>query len=126
MFLRSLAVALLFLLAVHLNAPPPQGLDGTWTGEIAGEGKTIPFDCTFHVTGNSFTGTHGDPDGWPIREGNINGSKISYKTGNPCCGGAPDAVHVTGVLNGDTLELTIDVTDAPRGERFSVTLHRKK
>jgi len=125
MLLRSLGFVLFFFLALHLNATPPQGLDGTWAGELSGEGKTQPFNCVFHVTGNTFTGTHGDPDGWPIKEGKINGNKISYKTGNLCCGGAPDAVHVTGVLNGDTLQLDIDVTDAPSGERFSVTLHRK-
>ena len=123
MLLRSLAIVLFFFLAVYLNAAPQQGLDGTWAGEISGEGKTVSFDCTFQVTGKTFTGTHGDPDGWPMKDGTINGDNISYKTGNPCCG-HPDAVHVTGALNGDTLKLDINVTDA--GERFSVTLHRKK
>jgi hypothetical protein len=103
-------------------------LDGTWVGESSDEGRVGHIECVFHVTGNTFTGTIRSLDDdsdkpWTMKEGKINGNRIFYKTGNDE-GGHPDAVHVTGVLNGDTLEMTIENTDG--GERISATMHRKK
>ncbi len=126
MILRLLAVLMFFCLAGPLSAAPQQGLGGTWVGETSFEGKEGRLECVFHVTGDTFTGTSrslvdDSSKPWTMKEGKINGNKISYKAGNDEDG---YPVNVTGVLNGDTLELTIDVTDA--GERISATLHRKK
>ncbi|MBN2059885.1 MAG: SEL1-like repeat protein [Deltaproteobacteria bacterium] len=96
------------------------GFDGTWTGTSSGmDGKPMTVTYKFQEDGDVLTGTmSGGPDkGIPIKDGIINGTKISF---------AVDVVfnkmiytnYYTGLLLGNDLQLSFIVEGAPEPTTF--------
>jgi len=92
---------------------------GKWTAEVPGRGgnaQTTTF--TFAVSGTTLTGSVATQRGdQPISDGKIDGDKISFKQ-NLSFNGNDVTISYTGVVKGDTIEVT---RDAGRGGPMTFT-----
>jgi len=93
-------------------------IDGTWTGEYAGGmgGQPMQMEYTFKADGNKLTGTTiGGPDGEkiPIKDGKIEGNRISFKV-DVDFSGMQMSFKYKGELKGDELKLSFEM-DMPGG-----------
>ncbi len=71
-----------FLLALLLATVPAfaADVDGNWTGSIDTPNGSVMVSYTFKAAGNTLTGSTTGPDGsvTPIKDGKIDGTKISF------------------------------------------------
>ncbi len=106
-----MAAALVALLAAPAFAAD---VTGKWSGEVGDGGFTITVN--FHQDGTKLTGTIDGPGGQPmeIKDGKIEGNKLSYSVTFDGGGGQMKMVQ-EGVVNGDEITLTIKMEGMPDG-----------
>jgi hypothetical protein len=86
-------------------------IDGKWSGQYnSGMGEPMTLTYTFKADGNKLTGTSlGGPDQQiPIKDGKIDGNKISFAVDVDMNGMAMKFKY-KGVLSGEELKLTFDM-----------------
>lgn len=111
----------LILVASFAFAAP---IDGKWVGEIPGmDGNPMKLSYTFKADGTTLTGSTTGPDGkeMPIKNGKIDGNKISFSIVFDF-GGQEMSFDYKGELSGDTLKLTMEMMGNP----MEFTLKRAK
>jgi len=83
-------------------------VDGKWAGTIPG--MDIPVSYTFKAEGTTLTGTSSGPDNTtvPIKDGKIDGNKISF-TVTFDMGGQEMKLEYKGVVSPDQIKLTFDM-----------------
>jgi hypothetical protein len=103
-----LAFALLFVAAVAFGAD----VDGKWDGTIPG--MDIPVSYTFKADGATLTGTSSGPENTtiPIKDGKIDGNKISFSV-TIDMGGQEMKMEYKGVVSPDKIVLTLDMMGQP-------------
>ncbi|HUP04625.1 MAG TPA: hypothetical protein VMU19_11590 [Bryobacteraceae bacterium] len=106
-----MAAVLLALLAAPAFAAD---VTGKWTGEVGDGGFTITVN--FHQDGTKLTGTIDGPGGEPmqIKDGKIDGNKISFSVTFDMGGGDMKMVH-EGTVNGDEMTLNMKMEGGPDG-----------
>jgi hypothetical protein len=110
MKLRLLALALLLAAAPAFAAD----IDGKWTGSIDTPGGAMAISYTFKADGAKLSGSTAAPDGSaiPIKNGKINGNKISF-TLDLDFGQGPLTFNYTGVVSPTQLKLHSSFMDMP-------------
>ncbi len=103
-----LAIALLLVAGVAFAAD----VDGKWDGTIPG--MEIPVSYTFKADGATLTGTSSGPENTtiPIKDGKIDGNKISF-TVTINFGGQDMKMEYKGVVSPDKVVLTLDMMGQP-------------
>ncbi len=83
-------------------------VDGKWAGTIPG--MDIPVSYTFKAEGTTLTGTSSGPDNTtiPIKDGKIDGNKISFNVSFDM-GGQEIKLEYKGVVAADQIKLTFDM-----------------
>ena len=97
------------------------GFDGTWTGIFSGMGgKPMTITYKFKGDGDALTGTvSGEPGQWiPIRDGKINGTKISFAVDVEYNKEMKITNDYTGLLLGNELQLSFIMEGAPEPTTF--------
>jgi hypothetical protein len=119
--LLSLVVALGLLLA----AAPARAadVDGKWSGSLDTPMGAIQIAFTFKADGAMLSGSMTGMDGTeiPIKNGKVDGDKISFVVSLDF-GGMPFDLNYTGVVSGDSLQMTSDFMGMP----FMFTLAKAK
>jgi hypothetical protein len=108
-------LALVIALCVVAFAPlRAADVDGKWSGSIDTPMGAIPIEFNFKADGATLTGSMGGPDGGqiPIKNGKIDGNKISFNVSVDFGGMTLDFVY-TGSLSGDTLQMSSDFMGMP-------------
>jgi len=108
-------LALVVMLCVVAFAPlRAADVDGKWSGSIDTPMGAIPIEFNFKADGATLTGSMGGPDGGqiPIKNGKIDGNKISFNVSVDFGGMTLDFVY-TGSLSGDTLQMSSDFMGMP-------------
>ena len=108
-------LALVVTLCVVAFAPlRAADVDGKWSGSIDTPMGAIPIEFNFKADGATLTGSMGGPDGGqiPIKNGKIDGTKISFNVSVDFGGMSLDFVY-TGSLSGDTLQMSSDFMGMP-------------
>ena len=108
----SLAAAVaLMLVAVPARAAD---VDGKWSGMLDTPMGAVQVGFNFKADGGTLNGTTTGPDGaeLPIKNGKIDGDKISFVVSIDFGGMAFD-LNYTGVVSPDTVKLTIDIMGMP-------------
>ena len=84
-------------------------LKGTWVADVVHEGRAYTIVLRFdEVKGDKITGTMQNQDNdekHPIHRGKIDGSRITFRTGNN------DAIACTGTVKGNKIDMVIEITD---------------
>jgi hypothetical protein len=113
---RRTLLSVLVMLALMLVATPARAadVDGKWTGSVDTPMGAIQVGFNFKADGATLMGTTTGPDGaeLPIKNGKIDGDKISFVVTIDFGGMAFD-LNYTGVVSPDTLKLTIDIMGMP-------------
>ncbi len=120
--MKSIAFAVLAAALVIMAAPARAAdIDGKWTGSIDTPMGAIQITCTFKADGATLVGSMSGIDGSevPIKYGKIDGDKISYVISLDF-GGMPLEFNYTGVVHGDSLQMSSDFMGMP----FMFTLKR--
>jgi hypothetical protein len=100
MNIRTIAFALL----LFVGAPAfGADIDGKWTGSLDTPGGPAPINYTFKADGATLTGSTSTPDGQsvPIKDGKINGKKLSF-TLVLDFGAGPTTFDITGEVSSPT------------------------
>ena len=108
-------LALVVTLCVVAFAPlRAADVDGKWSGSIDTPMGAIPIEFNFKADGATLTGSMGGPDGGqiPIKNGKIDGNKISFNVSVDFGGMTLDFVY-TGSLSGDNLQMSSDFMGMP-------------
>jgi hypothetical protein len=110
MRLKTLAVALLLAAAPAFAGD----IDGKWTGSIDTPGGAMTIVYTFKAEGATLTGASLGPDGnpLPIRNGKVEGNKISFAQ-DIDFGQGPVTFNYTGVVSPTDLKLHSSFMDMP-------------
>ena len=103
-----LAIALLLAASFAFGAD----VDGKWAGTIPG--MDIPVSYTFKADGATLTGTSSGPENTtiPIKDGKIDGNKISFSV-TIDMGGQEMKMEYKGVVSPDKIVLTLDMMGQP-------------
>ena len=113
---RVLAV---MTLALALLAAPAfaHDADGKWEGMIDTPMGAIPVGFTFKTDGAGLTGTSLGPDGAgiPIKNGKVDGNKISFVE-KATYQGMPLVFNYTGELKGDQIHFKREIMGFPAEE----------
>jgi hypothetical protein len=87
-------------------------IDGTWSGKYSGGmgGEDMTLKYIFKADGAKLTGSSFSPDGKesPIKEGKIDGNKITFKV-DVDFQGMPLKFNYKGVLSGDEIKLSFEM-----------------
>ena len=115
----------LVMLAVMFAAAPARAadVDGKWTGNFESPMGSIAIGFDLKADGATLTGTTTGPDGsaLPIKNGKIDGDKISFVVSIDFGGMAFD-LNYTGVVKPEEIALTMDVMGMP----FQFTVKKSK
>jgi hypothetical protein len=89
-------------------------IDGKWVGSIDSPNGAMAVTYTFKSEGNTLTGTTAAPDGsaLPIKDGKIDGNKISF-TLTLDFGQGPTTFVYTGEVSASDLKLHTSFMDMP-------------
>ena len=108
----SLVVALgLLLVATPARAAD---VDGKWSGSLDTPMGAVQVGFNFKADGATLTGSTTGPDGseLPIKNGKIDGNKISFMVSIDFGGMALD-LNYTGVVKPDSVDLILDIMGMP-------------
>lgn len=110
---RRVALALV-LCAVMLAPLRAADVDGKWTGSIDTPMGAIPIAFNFKADGATLTGSMSGADGgeFPIRNGKVDGNRISFNVSVDFGGMSLDFTY-TGTVSGDRLEMASDFMGMP-------------
>ena len=112
-----------FLPALLLAAAPAfaADVDGNWTGSIDTPNGPVTVSYTFKANGPALTGSTKGPDGAavPIKDGKVDGSKISF-TLDLDMGGNTTTFKYTGTVAPGQIALSTDFM----GQSMSFTLKK--
>jgi hypothetical protein len=101
-----ITVLLLFVLSIASNA---QTLDGSWKGKFSGPNGDMELVFTFKVNADTLNGdVTSEMGSLPIENGKVNGNKLSFDVNVN-----GQVINHTGVLEGDTVKLSIPWGDQP-------------
>jgi hypothetical protein len=110
--MKKALLSLLVTLAFVLVAAPARAadVDGKWTGSLDTPMGAVNVGFDFKADGATLNGTTTGPDGGaiPIKNGKIDGDKISFVVSLDFGGMAFD-LNYTGVVAKDSVALTIDI-----------------
>lgn len=113
---RRTLLSVLIVLALVLAAAPARAadIDGKWSGSLDTPMGAVQVGFNFKADGTTLNGTTTGPDGneLPIKNGKIDGDKISFVVSIDFGGMAFD-LNYTGVVSPDTVKLTIDIMGMP-------------
>jgi opacity protein-like surface antigen len=113
---RRTLLSVLVVFALVLAAAPARAadIDGKWSGSLDTPMGAVMVGFNFKADGGTLTGTTTGPDGTeiPIKNGKIDGDKISFVVSIDFGGMAFD-LNYTGVVSPDTAKLTIDIMGMP-------------
>ena len=89
-------------------------VDGKWTGTMSTPGGDFPIGFVFKADGDKLTGTMIGMDGMelPIKDGKIDGDKISYSV-TIDIGGMMLELAYKGVVTASEIKLDLSVFDMP-------------
>jgi hypothetical protein len=106
-----LAVALCVVSLAPLHAAD---VDGKWTGSLDTPMGAIPIEFNFKADGATLNGSMAGPDAGqiPIKNGKVDGNKISFNVSIDFGGMSLDFVY-TGTVSGDTLQMSSDFMGMP-------------
>ena len=114
--MRKVLCSLLMVAALIFAATPAHAadIDGKWAGSIDTPMGAINIGFTFKADGPTLSGTTTSPDGGEvaIKNGKIDADKISFVVSLDFGGMAID-LNYTGVLKGDTVQMTADFMGMP-------------
>jgi hypothetical protein len=107
-------VLVLFVLVLAAAPARAADVDGKWSGSLDTPMGAVQVGFNFKADGATLTGTTTGPDGTeiPIKNGKIDGDKISFVVSIDFGGMAFD-LNYTGVVSPDTIKLTIDIMGMP-------------
>ena len=113
---RRMLLSVLVMFVFVLAAAPARAadIDGKWTGSLDTPMGAIQVGFNFKADGATLTGTTTGPDNaeLPIKNGKIDGDKISFVVTIDFGGMAFD-LNYTGQVSPDTVKLTIDIMGMP-------------
>lgn len=105
-----------FLLALWLFTVPAfaADVDGNWTGSIDTPNGPVMVSYTFKASGTTLTGSTTGPDGsaTPIKDGTIDGSKISFSI-DLNFNGNSTTLKYTGTVSPGSIALTTSFMGQP-------------
>ena len=109
-----LPVLVTFVLVVAAVPARAADVDGKWSGSLDTPMGAVQVGFNFKAEGPALTGTTTGPDGSevPIKNGKIDGDKISFVV-TIDFGGMTFDLNYTGVVGADTTKLTIDIMGMP-------------
>jgi hypothetical protein len=114
--LRHSWLLLVVMLAFVLVAAPARAadVDGKWTGSLDSPMGPVPMGFNFKANGATLNGTSTSPDGSDvaIKDGKIDGNKISFVVSIDFGGMAFD-LNYTGIVSADNIQLTLDFMGMP-------------
>jgi len=89
-------------------------VDGKWTGSLDTPMGALPMEFNFKADGSMLSGSMLGPDGGqiPIKNGKIDGNKISFNVSIDFGGMSLDFVY-TGTVSPDTLQMSSDFMGMP-------------
>lgn len=110
MHIRTLACALLLASSAAFAAP----VDGKWTGSIDTPNGPAQINYVFKADGMKLTGTSTGPDGntLPLKNGKIEGDKISFSL-DIDFGQGPTTFNYTGVVEATQIKLHSEFMGMP-------------
>jgi opacity protein-like surface antigen len=121
--MRNVLFSVFVAAALMFAAAPAHAadVDGKWSGSLDTPMGAVNVNYNFKADGATLTGTQTGPDGGeiPIKNGKIDGDKISFVVSLDFGGMAFD-LNYTGVVKPDQVALTIDVMGMP----MSVTVKK--
>ena len=113
---RRMLLPILVTFVLVLAAAPARAadIDGKWSGSLDTPMGAVQIGFTFKADGTTLTGTNTGPDGGeiPIKNGKIDGNKISFVV-TIDFGGMMFDLNYTGVVSPDVVKLTIDFMGMP-------------
>ncbi len=122
--MKKIALALcVMLLALGASTAFAADITGKWTGNFGD--MTISFE--FKQDGGTLTGTAQGPQGDPIplKEGKVEGDKISFLVVIDAGGGEMKIKH-QGTIKGDEIALSVKTEGGGEGPEGTMTLTRAK
>jgi len=123
--MKRVAVSLLVAFLMLVGAAPARAadVDGKWAGSLDTPMGAVNVGFNFKADGATLTGTTTGPDGGeiPIKNGKIDGDKISFVVSLDF-GGMMFDLNYTGVVKPDQVALTIDIM----GMQMSFTVAKAK
>jgi hypothetical protein len=89
-------------------------VDGHWTGSLDSPNGPVQLVYDFKATGSTLTGTNTSPDGmtFPVKNGKIDGDKITF-TIDVDLGGQPVTFNYTGVVSATEIKLHTEFGGQP-------------
>jgi len=89
-------------------------VDGKWTGSLDTPNGPVQVNYSFMANGTTLTGSTTGPDGmtWPIKDGKIMGSRISFSL-TLDFGQGPTTFNYTGELSAAELKLHSEFMGQP-------------
>jgi hypothetical protein len=111
------------LLGMLLFATPAfaAGVDGDWSGSLDTPNGPVQIGYSFKSDGTTLTGTTTGPDGSkiPIKDGKIDGDKITFAVDFDL-GGTPTTFKYAGMVSADSIALSSDF----QGQSFNFTVKK--
>ncbi len=85
------------------------GVDGDWSGSLDTPNGPVQISYSFKADGGTLTGSTTGPDGskLPIKDGKVDGNKISFSV-DIDLGGTPTTFKYIGVVSADGIALSTD------------------
>lgn len=98
-------------------------VDGNWAGSVDTPNGAVQIGFTFRADGNTLAGSMTAPDGtpWTIKDGKIDGNKISFAV-DLNFGGNAFTLDYTGVVAPEEIQLGADFMGMP----FQFTVKKTK
>src|SRR5579863_5391128 len=129
---KKLLFVVSILLVVAFGAMAAD-VSGKWTYEQAGRqgGNPVTVTLTLKASGGTLTGTMSRPgrDGnameTPISGGTVDGNNIAFKT-TQSMGGNDITIDYKGVVNGDTIDLSVTRPGRNGGDPMTTKVTAKK
>ena len=125
---KLLVIRFAVLVALATGLAFAGDVTGNWTGEFAGpDGGNVSLTFHFKQDGTRLTGNVDGPGGQALelKEGKVEGDKISFAISFDSGGNAMKIIHA-GTVKNDEIDLTVTMDGADGGEGGPMKLKRNK